>query len=361
MRNVNWESSKTDTIILLPSKRVQRTPVKVSTVDSRREFSVLEGNERRTSPRKRSALLLRRAKIRTLAHGVRYIPYVWPEERTHTSPILSCSLSRIQKLFLSMNLDDPNRSTARLVSWISSWEARRTRFVGARGVTGTRGIVKAMHCKELTTTIPSLRPSRVRARARAPTSLSFSRHRPFLSLLPSLPPSLPLTLPPFLAAASLSFPRSLSLSLSLSLLSESLDGTTSLTLSRSIARSLARLISRGGRVRALASHSSASFDSALPKFFSSIFLSNRNSNSLPFFESQCHRDRSYSLARSLACLSKGERERPKDSEVTTSGIQYYRFLSLVTLGPTWSSPRDPCRRRRRFRASRSFDLTRARL
>ncbi|PBC28413.1 Protein tramtrack, alpha isoform [Apis cerana cerana] len=45
-------------IILLPSKRVQRTPVKVSTVDSRREFSVLEGNERRTSPRRRSALLL---------------------------------------------------------------------------------------------------------------------------------------------------------------------------------------------------------------------------------------------------------------------------------------------------------------
>lgn len=58
MRNVNWESSKTDMIILLPSKRVQRTPVKVSTVDSRREFSVLEGNERRTSPRRRSALLL---------------------------------------------------------------------------------------------------------------------------------------------------------------------------------------------------------------------------------------------------------------------------------------------------------------
>lgn len=164
------------------------------------------------------------------------IPYVWPEE-THTSSILSCSLSRIQKLFLSMNLDDPNRSTAKLVSWISSWEARRTRFVGARGVTGTRGIVKAMHCKELTTTIPSLRPSRARARARAPASLSFSRHRPFLSLLSSLPPSLPLTLPPFLAAVSLSFPRSLSLSFSLSLLSESLDSTTSLILSRSIARS----------------------------------------------------------------------------------------------------------------------------
>lgn len=239
MRNVNWESSKTDTIILLPSKRVQRTPVKVSTVDSRREFSVLEGNERRTSPRRRSALLLRRAKIRTLAHGVRYIPYVWPEERTHTSPILSCSLSRIQKLFLSMNLDDPNRSTARLVSWISSWEARRTRFVGARGVTGTRGIVKAMHCKELTTTIPSLRPSRVRARARAPASLSFSRHRPFLSLLPSLPPSLPLTLPPFLAAASLSFPRSLSLSLSVPLIRKPrrYDLTYTLSFYCSLARS----------------------------------------------------------------------------------------------------------------------------
>lgn len=300
MRNVNWESSKTDTIILLPSKRVQRTPVKVSTVDSRREFSVLEGNERRTSPRRRSALLLRRAKIRTLAHGVRYIPYVWPEERTHTSPILSCSLSRIQKLFLSMNLDDPNRSTARLVSWISSWEARRTRFVGARGVTGTRGIVKAMHCKELTTTIPSLRPSRVRARARARARLPPSRSLATVPFSPfflrSLPPSLSLShpfLPPPLFLSLVP-----SLSLSLSLLSESLDGTTSLTLSRSIARSLARLISRGGRVRALASHSSASFDSALPKFFSSIFLSNRNSNSLPFFESQCHRDRSYSLARS---------------------------------------------------------------
>lgn len=220
-----------------------------------------------------------------------------------------------------------------------------------------------MHCKELTTTIPSLRPSRVRARARARARLPPSRSLATVPFSPfflrSLPPSLSLShpfLPPPLFLSLVP-----SLSLSLSLLSESLDGTTSLTLSRSIARSLARLISRGGRVRALASHSSASFDSALPKFFSSIFLSNRNSNSLPFFESQCHRDRSYSLARSLACLSKGERERPKDSEVTTSGIQYYRFLSLVTLGPTWSSPRDPCRRRRRFRASRSFDLTRARL
>lgn len=106
-------------IILLPSKRVQRTPVKVSTVDGRREFSVLEGNERRTSPRRRSALLLRSEDQNRSPWGAVYIPYVWPEE-THTSSILSCSLSRIQKLFLSMNLDDPNRSTAKLVSWISS-------------------------------------------------------------------------------------------------------------------------------------------------------------------------------------------------------------------------------------------------
>lgn len=361
MRNVNWESSKTDTIILLPSKRVQRTPVKVSTVDSRREFSVLEGNERRTSPRRRSALLLRRAKIRTLAHGVRYIPYVWPEERTHTSPILSCSLSRIQKLFLSMNLDDPNRSTARLVSWISSWEARRTRFVGARGVTGTRGIVKAMHCKELTTTIPSLRPSRVRARARARARLPPSRSLATVPFSPfflrSLPPSLSLSHPFLPPPLFLSLVPSLSLSLCPSYQKASTVRPHLHSLVLLLARSLGWSLEEGalGRSPATLLHlSTPRFRNFSPPFFFPIEIPIPS----PFLNRSVT---AIAHTRSLARVSrKGERERPKDSEVTTSGIQYYRFLSLVTLGPTWSSPRDPCRRRR-FRASRSFDLTRARL
>lgn len=114
------------------------------------------------------------------------------------------------------------------------------RFVGARGVTGTRGIVKAMHCKELTTTIPSSRPSRDRARARAVLPLVLSP--PSLSLPSFFAPSLPLPLSRHLS----SFP-----SFPLVLIREprQYDHTHTLVLL------LARLISRGGRVRALASHS----------------------------------------------------------------------------------------------------------
>lgn len=47
--------------------------MKVSTIDSRREFSVLEGNEKRTSCRRAGdQLFYFQVMITTLAHGVRY-------------------------------------------------------------------------------------------------------------------------------------------------------------------------------------------------------------------------------------------------------------------------------------------------